>query len=60
MTLALLRAVLTEGDVYYDGVRTASINIDALRAQITIIPQSVSPGRQPLLISHNLYLTWCL
>ncbi|KAJ7678094.1 hypothetical protein DFH06DRAFT_975898 [Mycena polygramma] len=40
LTLALLRAIPTEGNVYYDGIPTASINLDALRANITIIPQS--------------------
>ncbi|KAJ7088653.1 multidrug resistance-associated ABC transporter, partial [Mycena epipterygia] len=40
LTLALLRAIPTQGEVYYDGIPTASINLDALRANITIIPQS--------------------
>ncbi|KDR82057.1 hypothetical protein GALMADRAFT_240518 [Galerina marginata CBS 339.88] len=39
LTLALLRCIITEGDVYYDGVRTADLNLDALRERITIIPQ---------------------
>ncbi|KAF8201224.1 P-loop containing nucleoside triphosphate hydrolase protein [Mycena galopus ATCC 62051] len=47
LTLALLRAIPTEGTVYYDGLPTASINLDALRANITIIPQSV-PSRGTL------------
>lgn len=41
MTLSLLRCILTEGTVYYDGIPTSSINLDALRANITIIPQVV-------------------
>jgi ABC-type multidrug transport system fused ATPase/permease subunit len=40
LTLALLRCILTEGDVYYDGVPISSLNLDELRSKITIIPQS--------------------
>ncbi|KAF9481115.1 multidrug resistance-associated ABC transporter [Pholiota conissans] len=40
LTLALLRCILTEGDVYYDGLPTSSINLDSLRSNITIIPQT--------------------
>ncbi|KAJ7123761.1 P-loop containing nucleoside triphosphate hydrolase protein [Mycena epipterygia] len=39
LTLALLRAIVTEGSVSYDGIQTSSINLDALRSEITIIPQ---------------------
>jgi len=42
LTLALLRCILTEGMVYYDGLATNTINLDALRSSITIIPQTVS------------------
>ena len=42
LTLALLRCILTEGMVYYDGLATNTINLDALRSNITIIPQIVS------------------
>lgn len=42
LTLALLRCILTEGTVFYDGVPVQSINLDALRSNITIIPQTVS------------------
>jgi hypothetical protein len=42
LTLALLRCILTEGRVYYDGIPTNEINLDALRSNITIIPQTVS------------------
>ena len=42
LTLALLRCILTEGMVYYDGLVTNTINLDALRSNITIIPQTVS------------------
>ncbi|KAF8969860.1 hypothetical protein BDZ97DRAFT_1902271 [Flammula alnicola] len=40
LTLALLRCILTEGTVYYDGIPTNTINLDALRSSITIIPQT--------------------
>ncbi|KAH9475153.1 ATP-binding cassette transporter abc4 [Psilocybe cubensis] len=40
LTLALLRCILTEGTVYYDGIPTNTINLDALRSNITIIPQT--------------------
>lgn len=39
--LALLRAIITEGNVYYDGIQTDTVNLDALRSNITIIPQVV-------------------
>ncbi|KAF8898485.1 hypothetical protein BD779DRAFT_1607278 [Infundibulicybe gibba] len=39
LTLSLLRCIFTDGDVYYDGIRTNTINLDALRSNITIIPQ---------------------
>ncbi|PPR05039.1 hypothetical protein CVT24_010185 [Panaeolus cyanescens] len=39
LTLALLRCIFTEGNVYYDGVLTSKLNLDALRSAITIIPQ---------------------
>ncbi|KAK7694256.1 hypothetical protein QCA50_001436 [Cerrena zonata] len=39
LTLALLRCILTEGTVYYDGLPTSSLNLDALRSSVTIIPQ---------------------
>ncbi|KAI9061280.1 P-loop containing nucleoside triphosphate hydrolase protein [Trametes sanguinea] len=39
LTLALLRCILTEGNVRYDGLQTEKINLDALRSNITIIPQ---------------------
>ncbi|KAF9553875.1 multidrug resistance-associated ABC transporter [Agrocybe pediades] len=48
LTLSLLRCILTEGTVYYDGVATNTINLDALRSNITIIPQT------PELISGTL------
>ncbi|KII86381.1 hypothetical protein PLICRDRAFT_56093 [Plicaturopsis crispa FD-325 SS-3] len=39
LTLALLRCIFTDGTVYYDGIPTNSVNLDALRSNITIIPQ---------------------
>ena len=42
LTLALLRCILTEGEVLYDGIATDKINLDILRSNITIIPQAVS------------------
>jgi ABC-type multidrug transport system fused ATPase/permease subunit len=41
LALSLLRCILTEGTVYYDGIPTASLNLDDLRSKITIIPQAV-------------------
>ncbi|KAF9046093.1 multidrug resistance-associated ABC transporter [Panaeolus papilionaceus] len=39
LTLALLRCILVEGNVLYDGLPVNKINLDALRTSITIIPQ---------------------
>lgn len=39
LTLALLRCILTEGTVRFDGIDTNKINLEALRTNITIIPQ---------------------
>lgn len=39
LTLALLRCIFTEGNVLYDGIPTSKLNLDALRTNITIIPQ---------------------
>ncbi|PPQ71821.1 hypothetical protein CVT26_007735 [Gymnopilus dilepis] len=40
LTLALLRCLVTQGNVYYDGIDTSAINLDALRSNISIIPQT--------------------
>ena len=48
IALALLRAIKTTGKVYYDGIATDEINLDALRTNITLIPQ------QPELIHGSL------
>ncbi|KAI0791665.1 P-loop containing nucleoside triphosphate hydrolase protein [Abortiporus biennis] len=39
LTLALLRGIITEGTIYYDGLPIQDINLDILRSKITIIPQ---------------------
>ncbi|TRM65976.1 hypothetical protein BD626DRAFT_427540 [Schizophyllum amplum] len=39
LTLSLLRCIFTEGEIYYDGLSTSNLNLDALRSSITIIPQ---------------------
>ncbi|KAJ7642249.1 multidrug resistance-associated ABC transporter [Roridomyces roridus] len=39
LTLSLLRCIPTEGTVYFDGLPTTGINLDALRGNLTIIPQ---------------------
>ncbi|KAG9114446.1 hypothetical protein FRC07_007648, partial [Ceratobasidium sp. 392] len=48
LTLSLLRMIPTEGNVYYDGIPIHNINLDALRSNITIIPQ------QPELMSGTI------
>jgi ABC-type multidrug transport system fused ATPase/permease subunit len=40
LTLALLRAIPTEGISLYDGVEIKSINLEALRQNISMIPQA--------------------
>ncbi|KAF7798640.1 hypothetical protein EIP86_009863 [Pleurotus ostreatoroseus] len=39
LSLALLRCIITEGMMLYDGMPTDTLNLDALRSNITIIPQ---------------------
>ncbi|KZV91547.1 P-loop containing nucleoside triphosphate hydrolase protein [Exidia glandulosa HHB12029] len=48
LTLSLLRCIFTSGHVYYDGLATDKLNLEALRGNITIIPQ------QPELLSGSL------
>ena len=48
ITLALLRAIKTSGKCYFDGIATDTINLDALRSNITLIPQ------QPELLKGTL------
>ncbi|CAK5274807.1 unnamed protein product [Mycena citricolor] len=48
LTLALLRCIFTGGNVVYDGMATSGINLEALRSNITIIPQ------MPELLSGSL------
>ncbi|KAJ6521925.1 P-loop containing nucleoside triphosphate hydrolase protein [Mycena vulgaris] len=40
LTLSLLRCIFTDGTVRYDGIPTSSLNLDALRSNITVIPQA--------------------
>ncbi|KAJ3799615.1 hypothetical protein GGU11DRAFT_858145 [Lentinula aff. detonsa] len=39
LMLSLLRLIFSNGTVYYDGIATDSVNLEALRRNITIIPQ---------------------
>ncbi|EIN07962.1 P-loop containing nucleoside triphosphate hydrolase protein [Punctularia strigosozonata HHB-11173 SS5] len=39
ISLALLRALITRGKVFYDGIDIHAVNLDALRANVTLIPQ---------------------
>ncbi|CAE7138909.1 unnamed protein product [Rhizoctonia solani] len=48
LTLTLLRMIPIEGNIYYDGIPTHAINLDALRTNITMIPQ------QPELMSGTV------
>lgn len=48
IALALLRAIKTTGKVYFDGLATDEMNLDALRSNVTLIPQ------QPELIHGTL------
>ncbi|KAK0473305.1 hypothetical protein IW261DRAFT_1342846 [Armillaria novae-zelandiae] len=48
LTLSLLRCIYTDGNIYYDELPTSSVNLDALRSSITIIPQ------MPELLSGSL------
>lgn len=51
LTLALLRCIFTEGDIYYDGIKISDVNLDVLRSKITIIPQVVSTLTPAFVIS---------
>ncbi|KAE9400658.1 P-loop containing nucleoside triphosphate hydrolase protein [Gymnopus androsaceus JB14] len=48
LMLSLLRCIYTNGEVYFDGIPTSSLNLDDLRTKITIIPQ------MPELLSGNV------
>jgi hypothetical protein len=52
LTLALLRTIITEGSVSYDGILTDSINLDALRSNITIVPQMVGRHAVRIVLYH--------
>ncbi|KAL0579460.1 hypothetical protein V5O48_002566 [Marasmius crinis-equi] len=54
LTLALLRCIFTEGQVYYDGISTGSLNLEDLRSNVTIIPQMVPiPAIPPSHLNHT-------
>ncbi|PPR04710.1 hypothetical protein CVT24_011832 [Panaeolus cyanescens] len=40
LTLSLLRCIMTEGEVFYDGLPVSRVNLEDLRSNITIIPQT--------------------
>jgi ABC-type multidrug transport system fused ATPase/permease subunit len=40
LTVALLRAISTTGEVHYDGLDISRTNLNALRSNISIIPQA--------------------
>lgn len=50
LTLSLLRMIPTTGKVFFDGIATDTLNLDAVRSNITIIPQ------HPELLSGSLRL----
>ncbi|KIP05213.1 hypothetical protein PHLGIDRAFT_534841, partial [Phlebiopsis gigantea 11061_1 CR5-6] len=52
LTLAMLRCIYTEGAVIYDGIPTDTLNLDALRSNVTIIPQM--PELLGGTLRHNL------
>lgn len=60
LTLALLRCIFTSGEVYYDGVPISSVNLDALRSRITIIPQMVRDVLRLRLLHHRWVQTVCI
>ncbi|KAF9469452.1 P-loop containing nucleoside triphosphate hydrolase protein [Collybia nuda] len=39
LMLSLLRCIPTNGEVFYDGLPTSTLNLNSLRSQVTIIPQ---------------------
>ena len=55
LALSLLRCIITEGNVYYDGLNTHSVNLDTLRSSITIIPQMA--GFFDTLFYYVLFIT---
>ncbi len=48
LALAMLRMIPTTGSVIIDGLRTENVNLNALRSNVTIIPQD------PILLSGSL------
>ena len=45
--LALLRCLILDGDVRYDGVLTSSLAVEKLRSSVTVIPQIVRDLQVP-------------
>lgn len=54
LTLSLLRCIYTDGEVYYDGMPASKLNLDALRSNITIIPQVVSAFKPGCTFAHSI------
>lgn len=40
LILSLLRCIPTQGEVYYDGFPTSTMNLESLRSSVSIIPQN--------------------
>ncbi|KAF9000095.1 P-loop containing nucleoside triphosphate hydrolase protein [Cyathus striatus] len=40
LILSLLRSIHTRGSVFYDGIEIGTLNLDALRSKISVIPQT--------------------
>lgn len=58
LTLSLLRCIYTEGTVVFDGIPTHTLNLDALRSNVTIIPQVVRLiyfESSPTSVPHTLF-----
>lgn len=49
LTLSLLRLIPTDGEVYFDGLPTSTLNLESLRGSVTIIPQ------QPELMVYSCF-----
>ena len=56
LALALLRCIHTDGAAYYDGLPTHGMNLDALRSNVTVIPQVVSASASvPCSVSASVH-----
>lgn len=57
--ISLLRLIPTDGEVYFDGLATSSLNLESLRGAITIIPQQPELMVCELTAPSTLrFLTW--